>query len=152
RDSRENFRIEIGYVIRAHTQSLRRRIAYELAWFCQWERREFWLLRLPAIPRFRCDSRPSNSPRESDRDDNRHIGNRSPVSRSRFFLFQGPAVKLALLVSLIAAATIAILWILDVIPRGVLGDVTLKAFAIIGVILIASAIWRAVRGRADAAD
>ena len=61
-------------------------------------------------------------------------------------------MKLALLVSLIAAATIAILWILDVIPRGVMGDVMLKAFAIIGVILIVSAIWRAVRGRADVPD
>ena len=61
-------------------------------------------------------------------------------------------MKLGLLVSLIAAASLAILWILEVIPRSKLGDISLKAFGVIAVLLVASVIWRSLRGRADVAD
>ena len=61
-------------------------------------------------------------------------------------------MKLGLLVSLIAAASIAILWILEVIPRSALGDISLKTLGVIAVLLAASVIWRSVRGRADVAD
>jgi hypothetical protein len=61
-------------------------------------------------------------------------------------------VKLGLLVSIIAAASLAILWILGVLPRAEVGDVALKTFAVLGVIMVAVGIWRGVRGRADAPD
>ena len=61
-------------------------------------------------------------------------------------------MKLGLLVSLIAAASLAILWILGVIPRSEVGDVALKTFGVIAVIVVTAGIWRGVRGRADVVD
>ncbi|HEY9230471.1 MAG TPA: hypothetical protein VIP11_27715 [Gemmatimonadaceae bacterium] len=61
-------------------------------------------------------------------------------------------MKLGLLVSIIAAAALAILWILDVIPRSEVGDIALKTLGVIAVIMVSAAIWRGVRGRADAPD
>jgi len=61
-------------------------------------------------------------------------------------------VKLGLLVSLIAAAALAILWILEIVPRAQLGGIALKTFGVIVVLLAAGAIWRTVRGRADVPD
>lgn len=61
-------------------------------------------------------------------------------------------VKIGLLVSLIAAAALAILWILELIPRAELGNIALKTFGVIAVVLAVAAIWRSVRGRADAPD
>ena len=61
-------------------------------------------------------------------------------------------MKLGLLVSLVAAASIAILWILGVLPSSAIGNVSLKTLGVIAVLLAASVIWRLVRGRADVAD
>jgi uncharacterized membrane protein YqjE len=60
--------------------------------------------------------------------------------------------RLWLLVALIAAAGLAILSITEVIPAGRLGEVALKTFGVLTVLVAASLGWKVVRGRSDVPD